>query len=51
MPFVVRPDSGDPKETLIKTLDKLAVHFAPNLNGKGFKVLPDYIRVIQGTIF
>lgn len=36
--FVVRPDSGDPKETLVKVLGKLGAIFKPTLNSKGFKM-------------
>lgn len=46
--FVLRPDSGDPSETLLKTLTKLSDVFPPTRNSKGYKVLPKFIRVIQG---
>lgn len=46
--LVVRPDSGNPQETVLKVLDILAAHYKPTINSKGFKVLPAYIRVIQG---
>lgn len=47
-PLVVRPDSGDPPTTVLKVLNILGEKFGTSLNGKGFKMLPPYIRVIQG---
>ncbi|XP_056314898.1 uncharacterized protein LOC130229903 [Danio aesculapii] len=47
-PLVVRPDSGDPLETVLKVLEILGEKFPPLENSKGYKVLPPYIRVIQG---
>ncbi|XP_056324310.1 nicotinamide phosphoribosyltransferase [Danio aesculapii] len=47
-PLVVRPDSGDPLETVLKVLEILGDKFPPLENSKGYKVLPPYIRVIQG---
>lgn len=46
--LVVRPDSGDPKTVVMDVLNRLAEAFGTQTNAKGFKVLPDYIRVIQG---
>jgi nicotinamide phosphoribosyltransferase len=46
--LVVRPDSGDPMTVPIKVLDKLGELFGYTVNAKGFKVLPPYLRVIQG---
>lgn len=46
--LVVRPDSGDPTTTPVEVLDILAEKFGARTNSKGFRVLPDYIRVIQG---
>lgn len=46
--LVVRPDSGDPARTDLAVLDKLGEVFGYSMNAKGYKVLPDYIRVIQG---
>jgi len=46
--LVVRPDSGDPKTIVVEVLDTLAKNFKPTENEKGFKLLPPYIRVIQG---
>jgi nicotinamide phosphoribosyltransferase len=45
--IVVRPDSGDPIEIVLETLDRLGKHFGYTENSKGFKVLNN-VRVIQG---
>lgn len=45
---MVRPDSGDPVDVVCKTIHKLMVRFGSRENSKGFLVLPDCIRVIQG---
>ncbi len=45
---VVRPDSGDPVDIVCQTIHKLMARFGYTTNSKGFHVLPDYIRVIQG---
>ena len=45
---VVRPDSGDPATVVGDVLDILSDKFGYTINGKGFKLLPDFIRVIQG---
>ncbi|MGH0128634.1 UNVERIFIED_CONTAM: hypothetical protein FKN15_037394 [Acipenser sinensis] len=47
-PLIVRPDSGNPLDTVLKVLEILGKKFTPTENSKGFKVLPPYIRVIQG---
>jgi len=48
--LVIRPDSGDPLEVLPKIFRILEKALADEVkvNSKGFKVLPPYIRVIQG---
>lgn len=46
--LVVRPDSGDPAEVVCRTLAILAEKFGTTLNSKGYKVLPDCVRLIQG---
>lgn len=46
--LVVRPDSGDPVETPIKVIELLMEKFGYTVNSKGYKVLPPFIRVIQG---
>lgn len=45
---VIRPDSGDPVEVVEQTIEKLMNHFGYSTNSKGYRVLPNYIRVIQG---
>ena len=44
---VIRPDSGDPAEVVLKTLTLLSRKFGFTVNSKGFKVLNN-VRVIQG---
>lgn len=46
--LVIRPDSGDPVQTLKKIFNILWDKFGGKVNEKGFKVLDDHIRVIQG---
>lgn len=46
--MVVRPDSGDPVEVPVKVIEMLLDLFGFEVNRKGFKVLPPFIRVIQG---
>jgi nicotinamide phosphoribosyltransferase len=46
--LIVRPDSGDPVLTPVKVISDLMDLFGYTLTDKGFKVLPDHIRVIQG---
>ncbi|XP_013415217.1 nicotinamide phosphoribosyltransferase [Lingula anatina] len=46
--LVVRPDSGDPPEVVVKVLEILGKQFGTSTNTKGYKMLPSYIRVIQG---
>lgn len=46
--LVVRPDSGDPVEMTLKVVKMLGAKFGYNVNDKGYKVLPSYIRMIQG---
>lgn len=46
--FVVRPDSGDPTVIPVQVLEILLDKFGYTTNTKGFKVLPDCIRVLQG---
>jgi nicotinamide phosphoribosyltransferase len=46
--FVVRPDSGDARVILPKILEILGEGFGYTINSKGYKVLPDCIRVLQG---
>lgn len=46
--LVVRPDSGDPVKTPVEVVMRLLQLFGHTYNSKGYKVLPDHIRVIQG---
>ena len=46
--LVIRPDSGDPVEMVVDTLDTLAGKFGYTVNDKGFKSLPQGLAVIQG---
>lgn len=46
--LVVRPDSGDPATTVLAVVERLEKYFGSTKNTKGYKVLPDCIRVIQG---
>lgn len=45
---VIRPDSGDPLTVPIDIIEVLMEKFGHHVNGKGFKVLPNCVRVIQG---
>jgi nicotinamide phosphoribosyltransferase len=45
--LVIRPDSGDPAEVVVKVLNILGDKFGYTKNNKGFKVL-NKVRVIQG---
>jgi nicotinamide phosphoribosyltransferase len=46
--LVVRPDSGDPTIVPVDVVALLAEKFGARVNGKGYRVLPDCVRVIQG---
>lgn len=45
---VIRPDSGDPVAVLPRLIEHLMDRFGFRVNARGYRVLPDYIRVIQG---
>ena len=45
---VIRPDSGDPLEIIPECLRVLGKRFGFVTNDKGYKVLPNYIRLLQG---
>lgn len=45
---VIRPDSGDPVEVTLKVVNILMDKFGFTTNYKGYKVLPDCVRIIQG---
>eukprot|EP00128_Syssomonas_multiformis_P000107 Colp12_sorted_trinity150504_noHs@4335 len=46
--LVVRPDSGDPVDSVHRVLEILGSKFGTTPNSKDFKMLPSQIRVIQG---
>lgn len=46
--LVVRPDSGDPISIVTETVERLMQKFGFSINAKGYRTLPDCIRVIQG---
>jgi nicotinamide phosphoribosyltransferase len=46
--LVIRPDSGDPSEVNLKILQILERKIGLRTNMKGYKVLPNYYRLIQG---
>jgi nicotinamide phosphoribosyltransferase len=46
--LVVRPDSGDPLTVPVEVVEALGERFGYTVNGKGYRVLPNCVRVIQG---
>ncbi|MCK5020135.1 MAG: nicotinate phosphoribosyltransferase [Candidatus Peribacteraceae bacterium] len=49
--IIIRPDSGKPSEVVLRvleTLDRYLPEGDVTVNDKGYKVLPDFFRVIQG---
>jgi nicotinamide phosphoribosyltransferase len=46
--LVVRPDSGNPVETPVRTIKVLWEAFGGTVNAKGYSVLDPHVRVIQG---
>lgn len=46
--LVIRPDSGDPIQTLSALFEILFDRFGFTVNQKGYRVLPPQVRVIQG---
>lgn len=46
--LVVRPDSGDPTVVPVEIIRILGEKFGYTVNSKGYKVLDDSVRVIQG---
>lgn len=46
--LVIRPDSGDPEDILPILLESIGERFGFTLNHKGYKVLNDKVRLIQG---
>lgn len=48
MRLVLRPDSGDPIINVVHCLDLIGSLVGFTVNDKGFRVLPDFVRLIQG---
>jgi len=46
--LVVRPDSGDPVFVAPETIRRLMAKFGFTTNEKGYRVLPPFLRVVQG---
>ena len=46
--LVVRPDSGDPTKIAVEVIEQLMKTEGYTINTKGYRVLPNYVRVIQG---
>jgi len=46
--LVIRPDSGTPTTVIIDCLNILCEGFDATINEKGYRVLPDQVRMIQG---
>jgi nicotinamide phosphoribosyltransferase len=46
--LVVRPDSGNPVEVVPAAVERLMAKFGYRTNSKGYRVLPDCVRLIQG---
>ena len=46
--MVIRPDSGDPKEMVLEVMQKVYKAFGGYKNSKGYIVLDDCVRIIQG---
>lgn len=46
--LIVRPDSGHPPGVVYKTISLLGESFGFTTNSKGYKVLNNHVRVIQG---
>ncbi|AJQ94172.1 nicotinate phosphoribosyltransferase [Gynuella sunshinyii] len=46
--LVVRPDSGNPVEVVPQAIEHLMAKFGSRTNSKGYRVLPDCVRLIQG---
>lgn len=44
----MRPDSGDPVETPVRVIKVLWETFGGTINAKGYRVLDQHVRVIQG---
>lgn len=45
---VIRPDSGNPAEVVLDTLNRLSLTYGFRYNAKGYKILEDHVRILQG---
>ncbi|MGL6161607.1 nicotinate phosphoribosyltransferase [Microbulbifer sp.] len=45
---VIRPNSGEPVKIVTESLERLMRIFGCRVNSKGYRILPDFVRVIQG---
>ena len=45
---VIRPDSGQPEQVVVEVLERLEQAFGSRINQKGYRVLNNSVRVIQG---
>jgi nicotinamide phosphoribosyltransferase len=46
--LVIRPDSGDPVAVVCEAIERLMATFGSYTNRKGYRMLPDCVRLIQG---
>lgn len=46
--IIIRPDSGNPINVVCQTIEMLMEKFGYINNSKGYRLLPNYLRVIQG---
>ncbi len=46
--LVIRPDSGQPEIVVVEVMERLAQAFGSRVNQKGYRVLKDCVRIIQG---
>lgn len=46
--LIIRPDSGDPATIVTQSIEILIEKFGCKINSKGYRVLPDNLRLIQG---
>ena len=46
--LVIRPDSGDPATVCVKLLGLLAIKFGCTTNSKGYAVIDNDVRILQG---
>jgi nicotinamide phosphoribosyltransferase len=46
--LVIRPDSGNPPDVVLKVINILGERFGYTVNSLGFKILNPHVRIIQG---